>query len=74
MSGMPECLRCKTPMEKGFVADGNRSGDAQQRWDAGEPVSTFWSGLKVDRKHELPVITLRCPKCGMLESYANPAK
>ena len=71
MADTPECLRCKTPMETGFIADESHGRRLQEQWDGGLPKSNFWTGLKVDRKHSLPVITLRCPKCGMLESYAN---
>ena len=73
---MPEpikCLRCQTAMEPGYIADNTHGGNLQEAWSAGEPKASFWTGLKVDRKHAIPVVTLRCPSCGMLESYAHPA-
>lgn len=66
-----ECLRCRTTMEDGFIADATYGGSLQERWVPGEPQVSFWTGLKVDRKSLLPVITMRCPSCGMLESYAR---
>lgn len=68
-----ECLRCHTPMEAGFVADATYGGNVQEKWGPGEPQVSFWTGLKTDKKKLLPVTTLRCPRCGALESYANPA-
>jgi hypothetical protein len=47
-------------------------GYSQQKWTPGEPKTSFWCGLNVDRKHSLPVTTLRCPKCGYLEFHAPP--
>ena len=74
MTNPIECLRCKTAMLPGFIADMNASSfSVQEKWSPGEPVVSFWTGLHVDKKKAIPVSTLRCPKCGMLESYANPA-
>jgi hypothetical protein len=59
-------------MEVGFVADGTHSGYQQQNWSPGEPVPSFWMGIKFKKGALLPVRTLRCPRCGYLESYAVP--
>jgi hypothetical protein len=67
-----ECIRCHTRMEPGYIADGIYGGYAQQNWSPGEPKKTFWCGLNIDRKHSVPVMTLRCPKCGYLEFHAPP--
>ncbi len=67
-----ECIRCHTQMEPGYIADGIHGGYAQQKWTPGEPKTSFWCGLNVDRKHSVPVTTLRCPKCGYLEFHAPP--
>lgn len=64
------CLRCKTTMEPGFIADSNQSGFLQERWYAGDPQSGFW-GLKMKRDQLVPVTTYRCPNCGYLEAYAK---
>lgn len=68
-----ECLRCRTRMEPGFVADGTESGYAQEKWSPGTPKVSRWTGLKVNKEETVPVITMRCPKCGGLESFAWPA-
>lgn len=73
MSDRVECLRCRTPMEPGFIADDSYGGTVQEKWSPGEPKVSFWTGLKVEKKAAHPVTTLRCPNCGMLESYAGPA-
>ncbi len=74
MKEIVECLRCHTPMEPGFIADATYGGNMQEQWGPGEAKSSFWTGLRVNRKTLVPVTTLRCPKCGALESYANPAQ
>jgi len=58
-----ECIRCHTPMEVGYVADVTNAAGAYQvqPWSPGEPQSSFWTGLKVDKDQWLPVRTLRCP-------------
>jgi len=66
-----QCLRCKTQMESGFVADLTYGGYQQQNWSAGEPKLSIWTGLKVKKDQTVSVVTFRCPNCGYLESYAN---
>jgi hypothetical protein len=68
-----DCLRCHAQMVVGYVADGTHSGFAQQNWSPGEPIPSFWMGLKMKKDEIVPVITLRCPRCGYLESYAIPS-
>ncbi len=66
------CLRCKTPMELGFIADATYGGNVQEKWAAGAAENSAWWGtLKSKGKELYPVSTLRCPKCGYLESYAQ---
>lgn len=73
MSDVIQCLRCRAPMEMGYIADAFDGGTAtQERWSPGEPRTSFWTGLKLDRSQQIPVTTARCPKCGVLESYARP--
>lgn len=66
------CLRCQTPMEAGFIADNTYGGNVQEKWAPGEPTVSIWTGLKTKKKEMIPVVTMRCPKCGALESYARP--
>lgn len=67
----PKCPRCGGTMEQGFVLD-RAHGDAlrTQEWLEGEPVKSFWSGIKTKGKERHPVQSFRCERCGYLESYA----
>jgi hypothetical protein len=64
-----ECIRCKAQMEPGFIADRGYGDWSQPKWSAGPPQRRWW-GLKAPPKDAIPVITMRCPRCGVLESYA----
>jgi len=66
-----DCLRCHTPMEPGYVLDRQYGGWTAERWNPGE-MQPHWWGM-IQSKASLPVTTMRCPKCGALESYARPA-
>jgi hypothetical protein len=59
-------------MAVGFVPDGTQNGFTQQYWAPGRPKQSFWMGLKMKKDEVVPVVTLRCPNCGYLESYAIP--
>ncbi|MDB4950621.1 MAG: hypothetical protein JWM27_3270 [Gemmatimonadetes bacterium] len=68
------CPKCEGKMERGFMVDAAaNSSYAPPRWAPGQPEKSFWTGLKVDLKTALPVVTLRCTRCGFLESYAAPS-
>ena len=66
------CLRCQTPMEPGITADATSGGAVQEQWAPGAAQTSFWTGLKINKREQIPVTTMRCPKCGALESYARP--
>ena len=74
MDQIIECLRCHTPMEMGVIADRTYGGSLQEEWVPGTPRVSFWTGLKINTNESIPVTTMRCPKCGVLESYARPAE
>lgn len=58
-------------MEEGFLMDkGHANSRTQQEWVEGEPEPSFWLGLSLKGKDKLRVATYRCPKCGLLQSYA----
>lgn len=69
----PECPKCRTPMEPGFVLDQTYGANAQSAWIRGVPERSFWSGVKLKGRERLPIVTHRCPKCWYVESYAPPA-
>lgn len=70
-----ECLRCKSQMEAGFVVDhGHANATQEQEWVEGAVVKSFWRGIHTKGRDTHKVVTYRCPRCGYLESYANPAE
>lgn len=69
MTDRIECLRCHISMEPGYVLDNTHGGWTQEKWSPGE-VQQRWWGI-AQPKGALPVTTMRCPKCGALESYAR---
>jgi len=72
MSATKECLRCRGPMEPGFLIDRRQHSQmGTQTWVEGEPEHSFWLGLKTRGREKLPVRTYRCERCGYLESYAE---
>jgi hypothetical protein len=69
----PDCIRCQTQMEEGITLDhGHFNALSVQEWLEGPPERSFWFGLKTKGKEKLSIHTYRCPRCGYLESYANP--
>ena len=66
------CPKCSGHMEDGFVLDNTHGGYAQSTWVEGSPAKSFWVGLKLQGREQIPVKTLRCESCGYLESYATP--
>lgn len=72
---MDKCIRCDGQLEKGFLIDkGDSDITRQATWASGEPNTSFWKFSAVKSgSTTLPVITLRCSRCGRLESFANPA-
>ena len=68
----PECPKCHHPMELGFVLDkGHYNAPNPPEWLEGEPVRSFWEGVKTKGRERHGVQTFRCTKCGYLESYAT---
>lgn len=68
----PTCPKCSSPMEAGFILD--KIDDSRLKtpeWIEGNPEPAFWTGLKVKGRDRLNIITYRCERCGLLESYAT---
>jgi hypothetical protein len=73
MRANPECLRCKGPMEPGYIIDRRQhsvSSSVAQTWFEGQPERSFWTGLRTKGRRSCEVRTFRCTRCGYLESYA----
>jgi hypothetical protein len=67
-----KCIRCEGEMEEGFVLDhGHYNSKMVDTWVEGEPVQSFWSGIKTSDRRQYQVRTFRCVECGYLENYAN---
>ncbi len=72
----PQCTRCRTEMETGYMLDrGHGNSPNLAQWVEGAPekhrVLGLWFGLKTKDRDVLEVSTWRCPRCGLLESYAR---
>lgn len=66
------CPKCEGLMEEGFIIDrGHYNAGTVNTWIEGEPVKSFWSGIKVRDKQQFQVKSFRCANCGFLESYAT---
>jgi hypothetical protein len=58
-------------MEAGFLLElAANSAFSATKWVAGVPEKSFWTGLKIDGRAKLNVVTNRCQQCDFLESYA----
>jgi hypothetical protein len=72
----PVCRNCRVSMEKGVVHDFGHGGRKDlPKWTQGEPIERRFLGIPMgfeskDRK-SMTVMAWRCPRCGLLESYAR---
>lgn len=57
-------------MVEGFILDMTYGGQLVPRWLKGRPEKSPWTGVKAKGKECRSVDTYRCPKCGLLRSYA----
>jgi hypothetical protein len=64
------CSKCGGRMEDGFVVDEGYGVVSVSTWQEGPPRKSFWSGIKREKGSQREIKTLRCVKCGYLESYA----
>ena len=68
------CPKCSAAMERGHLVDSGADGAySRPYWAPGETEKSFWTGIKVDKATLHPLVTLRCTRCGFLESYAPSA-
>lgn len=71
MNENPTCYRCDEPMRIGFLGDAAHSSLLQARWCEGEPQAGFLTEVKARQfRAGLKTFSYRCPKCGLLETYA----
>lgn len=67
-----KCLKCKSEMAQGFVADYSMAAALVASWHAGHPKKKLVGHTKGPRSEGLPIGAFRCQKCGFLEFYADP--
>jgi hypothetical protein len=58
-------------MQEGFIYDQASGGGLVSRWVQGVPERSLLTGLKLKGRTMIETRTLRCDKCGFLESYAK---
>jgi predicted nucleic-acid-binding Zn-ribbon protein len=68
---MSSCPKCNGSMTEGFVVDQGYGTAHVSTFQAGAPRKSFWTGLKQDKDQQLAITTLRCGRCGYLESFAK---
>jgi predicted nucleic-acid-binding Zn-ribbon protein len=68
---MQECPKCRGRMAEGFMLDQGYGTVSLINWHAGKPQKSFWTGIR-QSKEKYPLTTMRCERCGYLESYAPP--
>lgn len=67
----PSCPRCNGRFQDGFLLDlQHHNSSGQTSWVEGVPEKSWFGTLKIKGRARLPVKTLRCERCGYLESYA----
>ena len=72
----PVCRNCRISMECGYRLDrGHGNSQNVEEWTRGEPQKGQWLFVTytkaVGKKDRIEVATWRCPRCGLLESYAR---
>jgi hypothetical protein len=68
---VPECPKCRSKMEDGFIKDEGYGVVNPSKWVEGKPVQSFWLGTRTSGKMQFEITTYRCTSCGYLESYAK---
>lgn len=68
-----DCPKCQGKMGDGVIVDRGYGQSFISHWLPALIKVSRWFGLKVRKKDVIPTVTLRCTRCGILESYAPPA-
>ncbi len=66
------CARCGGSLSEGFLLDQTQAYTVTQ-WVEGAPVKSPWTGIKLKGRKVLPVLALRCERCGALDLRAPAA-
>jgi predicted nucleic-acid-binding Zn-ribbon protein len=70
MSFSLKCPKCGKAMEEGYLLEHTHGGMRPVSWLEGPPQKSFWTGLAIKGRANVPIRTFRCTRCGFLESYA----
>ena len=66
-----KCPKCQSHMSDGYMIDRGHSGIALVPiWYSGEPVRSWWCGVKVGASEKHETRSYRCDRCGYIEHYA----
>jgi hypothetical protein len=58
-------------MEPGYLLELGRSGVSTSNWVEGLPATSWFFGLKLTGRRQIPTQSYRCKNCGFLETYAT---
>ena len=58
-------------MSAGFILDEGYGTSRVSTWQGGTPKKSFWTGVNEKKEAQIEITTLRCDRCGYLESYAR---
>ena len=58
-------------MEEGFIQDLDNGWAFMPKWITGAMETGFMGTAKTRNKETIPIKTMRCESCGLLESYAK---
>ncbi|HEX2211081.1 MAG TPA: hypothetical protein VHG93_25585 [Longimicrobium sp.] len=65
----PYCTDCQRNMEGGFLTDTNQGFTEIAKWIEGPAEKSFWGGMKIKGRRNLPVYAWRCPGCSLVRLY-----
>ena len=71
MAARPHCPDCDRVLEEGFLLDHTHGGQGVLNWVAGLAEKSVWTGLKMRGRTRVPVLAMRCPRCGLIRMYAR---
>ena len=69
-----KCSKCGSSMSQGFIVDQAHGMPQVSQWQEGPPPKSFWlGGVTRSGADRFEITTMRCDRCGYLESYAPKA-
>jgi hypothetical protein len=71
MASRVYCPDCDREMEEGFLLDSTHGGQGVGHWVAGQAERSVWTGVKMKGRTKVPILAMRCPRCGLLRLYAR---